>query len=378
MGQSSAQLKWVWQQPKWPAFTWSERTLSPLLMRARRAQGEVLGRSKLLDASLDLSAQAEILTLDGINTSAIEGETIELPSLRSSIARRLGLPNAGMRVAPRHVDGLVEVLLDATQKHDNPLTFKRLCAWQAALFPTGRSGLHEIRVGKLRGNAPMRIVSGAIGREKVHYEAPPHAGLKLQATKFLQWFNEPPARLDGLLRAGIAHLWFELLHPFEDGNGRVGRALMDMAIAQDESREMRLYSLSSQFMQHRDDYYSALAKVSVESLNITPWLAWFLQQVADAAHDSEATIAHVLTKARFWMRHAQSHLNVRQRKALNRMLDVGPDGFEGGMTNRKYRHLTGASAATAQRDLAELVANECLRVVNAGRSSQYEVNIQRS
>ena len=373
MTRSSKQAKWIWQQPGWPSFTWNDRVLSPALVRARRAQGEVLGRTKLLENSHDLSAQAEILALDGLNTSAIEGERIDINSLRSSIARRLGLPTAGLRPPPRHVDGLVEVLLDATQKQAQPLTLKRLCAWQAALFPTGRSGLNEIRVGKLRGKAPMRIVSGPVGREKVHYEAPPYQGLKSQVVEFLEWFNRPPAELDGMVRAGVAHLWFELLHPFEDGNGRVGRALLDMAIAQDESRHMRLYSLSSRFMERRDDYYAALGEASVGTLDITAWLAWFLDQVSAAAHASEAVIGHVLTKMRFWLRHAESHLNARQRKAINRMLDAGPEGFEGGMTNQKYRNLTGASAATAQRDLAELVSAGCLKLVSAGRSARYEL-----
>ena len=245
--------RWIWQHPRWPAFTWDAGALSSALSRSRRAQGELAGIARLLDPTLDLSAQLEVLTLDGLTTSAIEGEQLDPKALRSSIASRLGLPTAGLPRPSRSVDGLVEVLLDATRRHDQSLTLKRLGAWQAALFPTGRSGLRAIRVGTLRGDAPMQIVSGPIGRERVHYDAPPRARLGNDVRVFLTWFNRPPATLDTLLRAGLAHAWFEVLHPFEDGNGRVGRALLDMALAQDERRSTRLYSMSARFMDTRDE-----------------------------------------------------------------------------------------------------------------------------
>lgn len=369
---------WIWQRRGWPGFRWNPAALSRPLAAARRAQGELAGIAKLFDPSLDLAAQLEVLTIEGVATSAIEGESFDPNALRSSIARRLGLPTAGLPTSSRAQDGLAEVLLDASIRYDEPLTLERLCAWQAALFPTGRSGLHAVRTGTLRGPTPMRIVSGPVGRERVHYVAPPRKGLDSELRAFLRWFNRPPDGLDGLLRAGLAHAWFEVLHPFEDGNGRIGRALLDQALAQDEKRPVRLYSLSARFMSHRDDYYAALEQLSRGGLDVTPWLAWFLDQVAAAARASEATVGHVIRKARFWVRHAQTVLNERQRKALNRMLDAGPSGFEGGMTNRKYASLTGASPATAQRDLADLVLRRCLAPVGGGRSARYELLIEPS
>ncbi len=365
--------KWIWQLAGWPSFTWDAAALSARLAAARRAQGEVAGMARLLDAHTDLNAQLEVLTREGVATSAIEGEKLDASSLRSSLARRLGLPTAGLPPAPRYAEGLVEMLLDATREYERPLTLKQLCAWQAALFPTGRSGLTEIRVGKLRADDPMRIVSGPIGRERVHYEAPPGEGLDVEMKKFLSWFNAVPSGLDGLLRAGLAHAWFELIHPFEDGNGRVGRALLDRALAQDEARSSRLYSMSAQLEAVRDEYYDALGEMSRGGLDVTAWLRWFLVQVEAAARSSDATVQRVLFKARYWTQHAAKPLNERQRKALNALLDAGPGGFIGGMTNRKYASLTRASPATAQRDLAQLVELGCLVLAGAGRAAHYEL-----
>ena len=364
---------WIWEQTTWPKFTWNSAALATPLAAARRVQGEVAGMAKLLDTNSDLNAQLEVLTAEGVATSAIEGEKFDPDALRSSLARRLGLPTIGLPAPPRSVEGLVDVLLDATRSYDEPLTLERLCSWQAALFPTGRSGLHEIRVGTLRGEDPMQIVSGPIGREKVHYEAPPHNRLTGDMERFLAWFNEQPVGLDGLLRAGVAHAWFELIHPFDDGNGRVGRALLDRALAQDEQHAVRLYSMSSRIMAVRDDYYHALAELSRDDLDVTAWLLWFLEQVTMAAGGSEQIIRHVLRKTRFWIRHSQQPLNDRQRKALNAMLDADASGYIGGMTNRKYANLTKSSAPTAQRDLAELVALGCLVPAGAGRSTRYEL-----
>jgi Fic family protein len=327
----------------------------------------------MLDDESNLATQLEVLTREGLTTSAIEGETLNPLSLRSSIARRLGLPTAGMPHPSRTEDGLADVLLDATQHYSEPLTLKRLNGWQAALFPTGRSGLHEIRVGKLRGKSPMRIVSGPIGRERVHYVAPPHGQLNEEMKTFLEWFNRVSASLDGLLRAGLAHAWFEIIHPFEDGNGRVGRAVLDMALAQDERRSTRLYSMSARFMDVRDDYYSALERASSADLDVTEWLIWFLEQLQTAARINGSVVENVVHKAQFWMQHASDQLNSRQVKALNRLLDAGPAGFEGGMTNRKYAGLTKASPATAQRDLSDLVEKRCLTLVGSGRAAHYEL-----
>ncbi len=366
--------QWIWQEPGWPEFCWDMRHLSQPLAVARRAQGEVLGMARLLDADSDLGAQLEVLTAEGAATSAIEGELFDPNALRSSLARRLGLPSAKLPSAPRSLEGLVDVLLDATQDPATPLTLERLCGWQAALFPTGRSGLAKIRVGELRGNAPMQIISGPVGRRRVHYQAPPRAALSREMKLFLAWFNAPPKGLDGLLRAGIAHAWFELLHPFEDGNGRVGRAILDRALAQDEGRPSRLYSLSARFMAVRDDYYTELERLSTNSLDASAWLQWFLDQVAAACRSSEQTVQRVLHKARFWMRHGQARINDRQRKAINLMLDAGSGGFIGGMTNRKYAHLNHVSPATAQRDLAELAELRVLSLSGRGRAARYEVS----
>ncbi|HEX6637676.1 MAG TPA: Fic family protein [Steroidobacteraceae bacterium] len=365
--------KWIWQQADWPRFRWDAAALSNLLATARRAQGEVAGMARMLDADADLQAQLEVLTREGAATSAIEGEKFDPNALRSSLARRLGLPTVGLPPASRSVEGLADVLLDATRRFAAPLALEQLNAWQAALFPTGRSGLHEIRVGELRGEDPMQIVSGPIGRERVHYEAPPRARLEAEMKKFLDWFNAPLAELDGLLRSGLAHAWFEAIHPYEDGNGRVGRALLDKALAQDEQRATRLYSMSARFEAVRDDYYQALGEFSGGTMDVTGWLEWFLVQVAEAARSSEHTVNRVLHKARFWLKRPSAVLNERQKKALNAMLDAGPDGFVGGMTNKKYAHLTRASAATSQRDLADLVANGCLVLTGAGRGARYEL-----
>jgi Fic family protein len=367
---------WIWQQRTWPEFRWDSARLTSPLAAARRAQGEVAGIAKLLDAGTDLNAQLEVLTQEGVATSAIEGETFDPNALRSSLARRLGLPTAGLPIPPRSVEGLVDVLLDATRRYEEPLTLKQLRSWQAALFPTGRSGLLEIRVGELRGEEPMQIVSGPIGRERVHYEAPPRDRLDAEMDRFLAWYNDPPAGLDGLIRAGLAHAWFELIHPFEDGNGRVGRALLDRTLAHDEARASRLYSMSARFMEVRDDYYAALERLCTGALDVTEWLGWFLEQFTTAARASERTVAHVLRRARFWLKHAATPLNDRQRKALNVLLDAGPEGFVGGMTNRKYAHLTKTSPATAQRDLADLVERGALVMAGAGRSARYELGAE--
>jgi len=366
---------WIWQRAGWPRLRWDGAALSEELAQARLAQGKVLGAAQLLDPALGEEAAAAVLVEDGVTTSAIEGERIEPEAVRSSVARQLGLPAAGLPAPSRAVDGLVEVLLDATRKHAEPLGFGRLCRWHAALFPAGRSGLARIRAGALRGEAPMQVVSGGAGREKVHFLAPPRKGLQGEVGSFLRWFNRPPQGLDGLLRAGLAHLWFVTLHPFEDGNGRLARAITDMAIAQDEARPMRLYSLSAQILAEREAYYGILERTQRGGLEVTPWLQWFLRQVASACGKSETIVARTLAKARFWLRFQHAGLNERQRKVLNRLLDAGRGGFEGGINTRKYASLTRTSRATAYRELAGLVAKGCLAPTAArGRSSGYAVN----
>jgi Fic family protein len=338
------------------------------------AQGKILGATRVLDPKLTLEAVATVLVEDGVTTSAIEGERLDPATVRSSVARRLGLPTAGLPPAPRAVQGLVEVLLDATEHHARRLTRERLYGWQAALFPTGYSGLRKIRAGALRGKAPMRVVSGRIGRERVHFEAPPRARLDGEIARFLAWFGSPPDELDGLVRAGLAHLWFVTLHPFDDGNGRLARAITDMAIAQDEGQPMRAFSLSAQLLREREAYYEILERTQRGGLDVTDWLAWFLTQVEAAAAAAETTIADTLAKARFWLRHQATDLNERQRKVLNRLLDAGREGFLGGLNTRKYMGLTRTSRVTAYRELADLVGKGCLEPTGkGGRSSGYRL-----
>lgn len=365
---------WIWQQPDWPNFHWDPAALGRALARARLAQGKILGATQLLDASLTLEAVSAILVEDGITTSAIEGDRLDVEAVRSSVARHLGLPTAGLKTPPRAVDGLIEVLLDATRHFETPLSIDRLLGWQAALFPSGYSGLHSIRTGALRGDAPMQVVSGRIGYEHVHFTAPPRERLDLETGGFLAWFNTPLDDLDGLIRAGLAHLWFVTLHPFEDGNGRLARAITDMALSQDECQPMRFFSLSAQILRERERYYEILEWSQRGSMDVTGWLVWFLEQVEASALASEKTVANTMAKARFWLRHQATPLNARQRKALNRLLDAGQGGFEGGINNRKYMSLNKTSRTTAYRELADLVEKACLVPSGkGGRSSSYEI-----
>ena len=371
--------RWIWQDPEWPRLRWDQGALAPRLARARLAQGKALGAVRLLDAGLTLEAAAAILVEDGITTSAIEGERLDLDAVRSSVARHLGLPTAGLPAPPRAVDGLIEVLLDATRRHDSPLTSERLFGWHAALFTTGRSGLHPIRAGALRGDEPMQVVSGGAGRERIHFVAPPRQGLEAELDNFLAWLAARPGELDGLLRAGLAHLWFVTLHPFEDGNGRLARAITDMALSQDERQPQRLFSLSAQILRERKAYYAVLERTQRAGLDVTDWLGWFLDQVEASANAAERTMANTLAKAHFWVRHQGTDLNGRQRKVLNRLLDAGPEGFEGGITTRKYMSLTRTSRVTAYRELADLVAKGCLAPTGkGGRSSGYVIDWRTS
>lgn len=369
---------WIWRQPDWPRFRWDQGALAPVLARARLAQGKVLGVMQLLDADLTLEAVAAILVEDGMTTSAIEGERLNPDAVRSSVARHLGLPAAGLPTSQRAVDGLIEVLLDATRHHASPLTTQRLFGWQASLFPTGYSGLHPVRTGALRGDAPMQVISGRIGNRRVHFTAPPREGLDAELDRLLTWFNSdsasPAAGIDGLIRAGLAHLWFVTLHPFEDGNGRLARAITDMALSQDERQPMRFFSLSAQILRERKGYYEILEGAQRGGVDVTGWLAWFLAQVEASATAAQRTVANTLAKARFWLRRQAANLNERQRKALNRLLDAGRGGFEGGINVRKYMSLTKTSRATAYRELTDLVAQGCLAPTGkGGRSSGYEI-----
>jgi len=367
-------MKYVWQHENWPHFIWNSESLLPLIGQARLRQGKLLTQLNGLGFKLIREAQAEILIEETIETSAIEGEHLNRESVRSSVVRRLGLSSVNLPPPNRAVDGLVEVLLEATQNYDKPLATERLMGWQAALFPTGQSGLRRIRVGKWRGLDPMQVVSGAMGREKIHYEAPPGEKVEEEMKQFLSWWKTSLNREEGLLRAGLAHFYFVTIHPFEDGNGRLARALTDMALAQDEKLSTRFYSLSSQIMTERNEYYRVLERCQKRTGDITEWLVWFLECHIRAVEGAGKLIANVLNKATFWQRHKSRELNERQRKVVNRLLVAGPDGFQGGITTRKYVAMTKAGRVTAYREISDLVEKGILHQNTAkGRSVSYDL-----
>jgi len=349
---------YIWEQTGWPKFEWNDAALIEPLATARLSQGRLLGRMQSLGFDLQLEAQLQALTEDVLKNSEIEGDILDHASVRSSLARRLGVPEAATTPADRRTEGVVEMMLDASRNFAAPLTAERLYGWQAALFPTGYSGLTRIRIGGWRDDAagPMRVVSGAIGREHVHYQAPPAARVAAEAGVFLDWFAEPPAT-DGLLRAGLAHLWFVTLHPFEDGNGRIARAIADQALAQSEGSPRRFYSMSSQIRRDRADYYALLERTQRGGLDVTDWLRWFLACFTRAIDGAEATSTGVLRKAEFWRTHERIILSERQRAMLNRYLD----GFEGHLTARKWAVLGKCSPASAQRDILDLIGKGVLQ-----------------
>ena len=365
--------KYVWQRGAWTSFRWDAAALLSPLGECRKRQGRLLAEVASLGMSQAVEAQAALLTEEAITTSAIEGEALARDSVRSSVARRLGLPTAGLPT-DRSADGLVGVLLDATADPGRPLAARRLHGWHAALFPTGYSGLSRIPVGRWRGEGPMRVVSGAAGRERVHYEAPPGSAVPGEMRRFLGWFNEKAPDMDGLIHAAVAHFHFVAIHPYADGNGRLARAITDRAIADDDRRPARYYSMSSQIMQERLDYYEALRRCSAGDGDLTPWLAWFLGCFSRAVAASGQRLSLALDKARFWRRHAGASLTERQQKVVNRLLDAGRDGFEGGLTTRKFVGLTGASRATAFREIEDLLTRGILvRRAGGGRSASYAV-----
>lgn len=355
----------------WPAFRWdAERLAEPLAAVARR-QGRFAGRMEALGFHLRAEAVLETLTEDVLKSSEIEGEILDKDQVRSSIARRLGMDIGGLVAADRNVEGVVEMMLDATQRYDQPLTDERLFSWHAALFPTGRSGMTKIAVGAWRPAeaGPMQVVSGPVGREKVHYEAPEAPRLDAEMGAFLRWF-ETQQGLDPVLKAGIAHLWFVTIHPFEDGNGRIARAIADMSLARSENSPQRFYSMSSQIRLERKAYYDLLERTQKGDLDITEWLAWFLACLDRAFDGAEVILSTVLRKARFWEAYAGEPLNDRQRKVLNRLLD----GFEGKLTNSKWAALAKTSPDTALRDITDLVKRGILvRDEGGGRSTSYSL-----
>lgn len=394
--------RYIWQHSAWPQLTFDAATLAPALDQARLEQGRLLGLLGAIGLEQANAVQRELWVQEALATAAIEGEQLNLESLRSSVAHRLSLADApGM---DRSVEGLVQVMQDALANNGAALDLDRLCRWQSALFPGGTSGITRIAVGRVRDHADaMQIVSGALGREVVHYEAPPSAQVDAEMASFLAWFESTRpsgaatagAAVNGIARAALVHLWFESIHPFEDGNGRLGRALADMALAQDMHAQdpqanpalVRVYGLARQMLKTRAAYYDALNATQclrgiapdATAIDVTPWVQWFVQAFTQACVASQAVVRDATEKAQFRLKVAQCQTNERQRKVLARLLDAGHvgsgGGFLGGMTNEKYAKITGASKATTTRDLTDLLAKGLLRVEGVGKATRYAVNV---
>ncbi len=357
----------------WPRFHWNRQHLAELLAEVRHRQGRLIGHMEALGFSLRQDAELQTLTADVLKSSEIEGEKLDAEQVRSSIARRLGMDIGAVRPTDRHVEGIVEMMLDATRQYDQALTVERLFAWHASLFPTGRSGMTKIRVGAWRNDitGPMRVVSGPVGKERVHFQAPPAPRLDREIAAFLAWFNAS-ADTDPVLKAGMAHLWFVTIHPFDDGNGRIARAAADMTLARSEKSPRRFYSMSAQIQQERAAYYDLLEETQKRTLDITPWMEWYLGCLGRAIDGAQTTLSSVLAKARFWETIVGVPINARQRLVLNRLLD----GFEGKLTTSKYAKLAKFSQDTALRDILALVDRGILvRNPASGRSTSYDLSM---
>lgn len=364
-------MAYIHELPDWPNFQWSSEELSRQLAQVRYKQGHLLGRMERLGFNLKAEATLQSLTEDVVKSSEIEGEILDRDQVRSSIARRLGLDIGALTPADRNVEGVVEMMLDATQKYDQPLTAERLFDWHAALFPTGRSGMLKIVVGGWRTerSGAMQVVSGPAGYERVHFEAPTAKRVADEMSAFLGWFNSIQ-ELDPVIKAAVAHLWFVTVHPFEDGNGRIARAIADLALARSEQSAERFYSMSAQTRKERSAYYAVLEKTQRATLDITDWLEWFLGCLDRAVDGAETILGDVLRKADFWERHAAAVLSERQRLVLNRLLD----GFEGKLTSSKWAKITKVSQATAARDIEDLIERGLLQKDAAGgRSTSYSL-----
>ncbi|MBX2970093.1 MAG: Fic family protein [Cyclobacteriaceae bacterium] len=365
--------RYIHELRAWPTFTWEDEKLILPLSEVRHKQGRLLGKLEGLGFQLREEATLETLTQDVIKSSEIEGESLPIDQVRSSIARRLGIEIAGEVTVSRNVEGVVEMMLDATQQYGQPLTEERLFGWHAALFPTGRSGMHKISVGAWRDDAkgPMQVVSGAMGKERVHYQAPQASRLQSEMEKFLNWFNTPSVT-DPVLKAAVAHLWFVTIHPFDDGNGRIARAIADMQLARADGSRQRFYSMSAQIQRERNQYYDILESTQKGDLDITTWLLWFLDCLNRAIALSEQNLSGVIHKAKFWEAQQTVVLNERQRRMLNKLMD----GFEGKLTTSKWAKIAKCSPDTALRDIQDLVEKGILeKEEGGGRSTSYRIKV---
>jgi len=361
--------RYIHERSDWPKFQWDEGRLTAPLAAARHLQGRLIGQMEALGFRLREEAVLRMLTEDVLKSSEIEGEKLDAGQVRSSVARRLGLDVGGLQPADRHVEGVVEMMLDATQRYDQPLTAERLFGWHASLFPTGRSGMHRITVGAWRDDrtAPMQVVSGPVGRERVHFQAPAPERLEEEMQRFLEWFNTD-ATTEPVLKAALAHLWFVTIHPFDDGNGRIARAIADMSLARSEGSSQRFYSMSGQIREERAEYYGILERTQKGTMDVTAWMEWFLGCLTRAIDGAQAALSGVIEKARYWEKLRDVRLNERQRLVINRMLE----GFEGKLTTSKWAALTRSSTDTALRDIQQLVEHGVLvRNPGGGRSTSY-------
>ncbi|MCX6290621.1 MAG: Fic family protein [Bacteroidetes bacterium] len=363
---------YIYQRKNWPQFTWDEDRLIKLLTTVSHRQGRLIGRMESLGFSLQAEASLLSMTLEILKSNEIEGQILNPDQVRSSIARKLGMDISGLVPADRNVDGVVEVMLNATQKFNEPLTQERLFGWHAALFPSGRSGMHRIVVGKWRDNKPddpMQVVSGALGKEKVHFEAPDSKSLSKEMKAFLKWFNDEKD-LHPIIKAAVAHLWFVTVHPFDDGNGRIARTIADMQLTRADGISKRFYSMSAQIRIERKQYYDILEKTQQGALDITQWLLWFLGCLDRAIIASEEGSAYVINKAKFWHKLNTKKLNDRQKLMVNKLLD----GFDGTLTSSKWAKICKCSQDTALRDIQDLITQKILeREDSGGRSTNYKL-----
>jgi Fic family protein len=378
---------WIWQQPDWPQFHWNDKALAASLRKVTQLQGTLLGKAGAIATTSSAETNLDALLQNIVQSSAIEGEMVNVESVRSSLAKRLGLKQAGLTTETVKSEGLAELLLDATQNHDQALTLDRLYQWHRYLFPEQAAGeftLAEVAIGELRGDDLMQVVSGPHQNRTIHFQAPPKfvvdekdKSLEDQLNEFLTWLqtSETDKTLDPILRAAQAHLWFVTLHPFDDGNGRLARVITDYALAQAEHQAIRFYAMAASIMEKRKAYYNILESTQRGGLDITEWMQWFLETLKHTLETALDRIDVVLKKSRFWQSHAQDGLNTQQTKVLNRLLDEGPDGFEGGLSAAKYKGLAGVSKATATRHLQELLDKGCVvKLTGGGRSTRYEIN----
>lgn len=373
--------KWIWQQADWPRFRWDDDIVQPLLHRFRVEQGRLLGRSDAVGAEHSPQVALDILLRSVVASSAIEGEQLDVQSVRSSLARRLGLAAKDDHPVSAQSEGLAEIALASLDGLDRPVTRKRLFEWHRLLFPAGgKTFTGEIRVGRLRGDAPMQVVSGRVDRPTVHFEAPPRSALDAELDAFLRWFRESrqDAALDPLMRAAVCHLHFVTTHPFDDGNGRLARALTELALDQADGRSLRLYAMPTSILKDRKNYYKVLEECQRGDMDVTAWAEWFLRTLIAAVQDSLDRIGRTLAKARFWQQHGQAGLSATQAKVLNRLLDGGESGFGHGISASQYRKVGKVSKATATRHLADLLAKGCLeKLPGGGRSTRYRIRTMK-